>query len=119
MKYIHQFCIILLISMAGEFLHRILPLPVPTGIYGLLLMLVMLLTGFLKLEQVEQTGAFLLEIMPLMFIPSAAGLLDSWTQLQTILLPFAIIILPVTWIVLGVSGRVTQAIIRRKERRHE
>ena len=32
-------------------------------------------------------GLFLVEIMPLMFIPAAVGLLESWTTLADILLP--------------------------------
>ena len=39
MKYLRQFCIILLFSFLGEGLHIILPLPVPASVYGLVLML--------------------------------------------------------------------------------
>lgn len=39
MKYLRQFCIILLISALGEGLHILLPLPVPASVYGLVLML--------------------------------------------------------------------------------
>ena len=115
MKYVHQFCVILLVSLAGEGLHSLLPLPVPAGIYGLLLMLALLLTGALKLEQVEQTGLFLVDIMPLMFIASAAGLLDTWAQLWEFLPAFLVTVLISTWAVMGVSGRVTQRLLDRKD----
>ena len=39
MKYVRQIGIILGITLAGEFLNKILPLPVPAGVYGLFLML--------------------------------------------------------------------------------
>ena len=39
MRYLKQFTIILTISLLGEVLHYIIPLPVPASIYGLLLML--------------------------------------------------------------------------------
>ena len=39
MKYLRQFCIILLVSALGEGLHILLPLPVPASVYGLVLML--------------------------------------------------------------------------------
>ena len=39
MKYVRQIGIILGITLAGEFLNQILPLPVPAGVYGLFLML--------------------------------------------------------------------------------
>ena len=78
MKYLRQFCIILLFSFLGEGLHIILPLPVPASVYGLVLMLAALQTGILKTRQVRETAGFLIEIMPVMFIPAAAGLLNSW-----------------------------------------
>ena len=72
MKYVKQFAMILLVSFAGELLNYLLPLPVPASIYGLVLMLVCLLTGIIKLDAVRDTACFLIEIMPLMFIPAAA-----------------------------------------------
>ena len=53
MKYVQQFSIILLISVIGELLKTFLPLPVPASVYGLIIMLVALLTGILKLDQVN------------------------------------------------------------------
>ena len=38
MKYVKQFAIILLVSLAGELMSFLLPLPVPASIYGLVLM---------------------------------------------------------------------------------
>lgn len=45
-------------------------------------MLALLMSGVLKLEAVKESADFLIEIMPLMFIPAAAGLLDSWHELE-------------------------------------
>ena len=54
MKYLRQFCIILLVSALGEGLHILLPRPVPASVYGLVLMLGALASGILKLEQQNQ-----------------------------------------------------------------
>ena len=116
MKYIRQFCIILLVTFAGEALHGLLPLPIPAGIYGLLLLLCLLLCRVISLDQVEECADFLVAVMPLMFIPSAAGLLDSWGLLQEFFLEFLVTIVLSTWIVMAVSGKVTQWILDWKER---
>ena len=113
MKYLKQFGMILFISFLGEILRAVIPLPIPASIYGLVLMLTALLTGILPLEKVRDTGKFLIEIMPLMFIPAAVGLLDSWSALRPILLSVAVITVVTTVAVMGVSGRVTQFVIRR------
>lgn len=112
MKYVKQFSIILLISLIGEVLHLFVPLPVPASIYGLVLMLLGLKTGIVPLESVREAGFFLIDIMPLMFIPAAVGLLDSWGLLRPILIPFLVITAVSTVIVMAVTGRVTQRVIR-------
>ncbi len=114
MKYIAQFAIIIAVSFVGEILHLVIPLPIPASIYGLVLMLVGLITGIIPLGRVRETGKFLVEIMPIMFIPAAVGLLDSWSVLKPILLPVAVITVVSTILVMAVSGRVTQAMMRRK-----
>ena len=75
MKFIRQFLIIILISFAGELLHAILPLPVPASIYGLLILLAGLQTKVIPLKAVDEAGGFLIEIMPMLFIPAGVGIM--------------------------------------------
>ena len=112
MKYMKQFCLIMFISFLGEVLHHYLPLPIPASIYGLVSLFAGLMTGVVKLSHVEETGRFLIEIMPLMFIPAAVGLLESWGILAPIWIPIVGITLITTVIVMIVSGKITQFVIR-------
>ena len=112
MKLLRQFTIILLISLAGELLRMLLPLPVPASVYGLVLLLAGLCSGLIELAQVRQAALFLIEIMPVMFIPAAAGLVDVWPDLKPIVWPVAITVLATTVLVMAVTGRVTQRVIR-------
>ena len=112
MKYLIQFLIILAISFAGEVLHIVLPLPVPASIYGMVLLFVLLLTGALKVNQVKDVGKFLIEIMPVMFIPAGVGLLTAWGILKPVCVPIILITVITTVVVMIVTGRVTQAVIR-------
>lgn len=84
MKYVKQLFLILFISFLGEILKYVLPFPVPASIYGLLILFICLETGWLKLGSVEETAKYLVEIMPLMFIPAGVGLLESWGALQPV-----------------------------------
>ena len=117
MLYLRQFCIILFVSFLGELLHLMIPLPIPASVYGLILMLSALCAGIIKLNQVKETAGFLIEIMPVMFIPAAAGLLDAWPVLQAIWIPVILITVVTTVLVMVVTGRVTQHMIRRKDRK--
>lgn len=106
------------VSFVGEILHAVLPLPIPASIYGLVLMLALLMTGALKLDAVEDAGKFMIEIMPVMFIPAGVGLMESWGELKAVLVPVLVITLVSTIVVMIVSGRVTQAVIRL-EKKHK
>ena len=117
MKYIKQFILILAISFAGELLKYLLPLPVPASIYGMVLMFLALLTGVIRLEHVRETGKFLIEIMPLMFIPAGVGLMSSWSTLKPLLLPVAVITVVTIITVMVASGHTAQFILKREEKR--
>ena len=54
--------------------------------------------------------------MPVLFVPAAVGLLDSWPSLQAVLLPVSVITVVTTIFVMAVSGLVTQAVIRRERK---
>ena len=115
MKYIKESAIIFGITMIGEFLNAILPLPVPAGVYGLFLLLILLCTGLLKLEDIEATGNFLLDIMPILFIPASVGLID---EMKAILVPLIVTCLVSTLVVMGVTGKVTElmvAVLKKKD----
>lgn len=116
MKYIGQFTIIIAISLIGELLNNLIPLPIPASIYGMLILFILLTTGALKLSAVRETGKFLIYIMPIMFVPPTVGLIESWEVMQEFLAAIVIISLLSTVIVLAVSGRMTQFIIRLKEK---
>ena len=117
LRYLKQFMIILTISFLGEVLHYIIPLLVPASIYGLLLMLLALCTGIVKLSSVREAGKFLIDIMPVMFIPAAVGLLETWGILKPVWLPVVVITVVSTVLVMGVSGLVAQLVIRKDEKK--
>lgn len=117
MKYIKQFILILAISFAGELLKFLLPLPVPASIYGMVLMFAGLLTGVIKLEHVRETGKFLIETMPLMFIPAGVGLMSSWGTLKPLLIPVSVITVVTIVTVMVVSGHTAQFVLKREEKK--
>jgi Putative effector of murein hydrolase LrgA len=119
MKHIRQFLIILLFCFLGELLKYLIPLPIPTSIYGLVLMLTALLTGILKVDQVDETAVFLIDIMPVMFIPAGVGLLTSIEALRPNLAAIAVITILTTVLVMGITGITAQFIMERKKGRDD
>ncbi len=118
MRYLLQFLVILAISFLGEAIHWLVPLPVPASIYGMALLFIGLCTGIVKLAHVRETGLFLIEIMPVMFIPAGVGLMASWGVLRPVLGPVAFITVASLVTVMAVTGLVAQRLIGKKGTRH-
>lgn len=114
MKYLKQLLIIFIITCIGEILKFFIPLPIPASIYGMVLMLVVLVTGIIKLENVKEAGLFLVEIMPVMFIPPAVGLINTWGQLSSMFIPVLVITVVSTFAVMIVTGKFTDFLLSRK-----
>lgn len=119
MKYLSQFLIILGFTLAGEALQRLLPLPIPASVYGLVLLFAALCLGILKLEQVKETGNFLASILPILFVAPTVGIVEYWGLISENLLPIALILLGSTVLTFGISGRVVQHFTGKEGKGHE
>ena len=115
MKYLKQFLLILCITFVGELVKYVLPLPIPASIYGMVILFVGLMTGHIKLSSVKEAGKFLIEIMPVMFIPAGVGLVVSWNVLKPLLSPVAIITFVSFVSVAVATGRTAQWMIKKDE----
>lgn len=115
MKCITQLLYILLFSGLGELLEKVIPLPIPAAIYGLILMLIALSTGLLKEEKVADAADFLISAMPVLFVAPAVKILQYWGLIAPNLAAICTIIAVSTFIVFIVSGLVTKWIQDRKE----
>ena len=115
MKLIMELAIILGVSLAAELMHAYIPLPVPASIYGMILMLALLMSGLIKLEKVKRAGSYLLEIMPVLFIPAAVGLIEIIFDMKGALLPIAAVLILTTIIVMAVTGRTAEWIMSKEE----
>lgn len=113
MKHIKQLTIILAVSLIAELMEYLIPLPVAASVYGLVLMLIGLMTHIIPLEKVEGVADFLVENMAIVFIPPTVGIMASVEELRQMLIPLIVISLVSTVLVMAVTGRITQFIIRR------
>ena len=117
MKFVLQFLIIMVFAFVGELLHYFIPLPIPASIYGIVLLFLALELKVVKVSDIEQTSSFLIAIMPLMFLPPAVGVIESWDLIQGAWLPYVVVTVVSPVVVMAVSGRVTQRIIRKGGRK--
>ena len=117
MKYLSQIAIIAAVSFLGELLHYFIPLPIPGSIYGLALMFLALLLGIVKVHQVKTVGDWLISLMPIMFVAPLVSLIGSFEKCKEFIVPMLITAIVTTPIVMVVTGRVSQALIRLRDRK--
>ncbi|MEK5236589.1 CidA/LrgA family protein [Paenibacillus sp. FSL L8-0470] len=62
--------------LAGDYLQKLLHLPVPGSIVGLLLLFILLLCKIVPLKLIENGSSFILAYLPMFFIPATAGIMN-------------------------------------------
>lgn len=117
MKFVKQLAIILTISLIAELMEYLIPLPIAASIYGLILMLLGLITKLIPLEKVEGAADFLIEIMPIMFVSPTVSIITSVDALREMLIPLCVISIVSTVLIMGLTGRVAQGIIRHDNKK--
>lgn len=108
MKIFRQ-CIIIFGSwFMGEFLNKVLGVPLPGNVIGMVIILLLLLAGVVKLEQIKEVSNFLLDHLAFFFLPAGAGLIASYDKIKDNIGAFVFICTITTFIVMFISGHVVQ-----------
>lgn len=110
-----QLTIIFGMLFIGDFICKTFNLVIPGNVLGMILMLVSLLTGIVKIEDVEEVANFFLDNLAFFFVPGTVSLMAYMDILRVSGIQILIICVISTALVMGVSGRITQFIIRMKE----
>ena len=115
MKYAYQVMIIGGISFVGELLNRLLPLPVPASVYGMLLLLLCLCMKWIKLSQIQETADFLLVTMPLVFVAPGVALMESFGLMKDSIIGIFVISMVTTITVMVVVGWAVQLMTKNRQ----
>ncbi len=111
MKALQGFAWLLVLQSAGEALSRLLGLPLPGPVVGMVLLL-----GALRLPLVRASVAtvaeFLLGHLSLLFVPVGVGVMTHLGLLGHYGLRMATVIVLSTWVGLGVTALVLRALMR-------
>lgn len=106
MKMLRQMAILLSMIFIGDILNKVLKIPVPGNILGMILLILALQTGIIKLNQIEEVCNFLLDHLSFFFVPAGVGLLsvtgvlkNSWYLLLFICIITTILVIVVTSLV--------------------
>lgn len=112
LKLIKQTAIIFGIYFLGEFIQNILALPIPGSVLGMLILLVLLCTGHIKLEMINDISDFLLNYIAFFFIPAGVSIISSFSILKGNWLAIISVAIISTIITLAVTALIIQLLMR-------
>lgn len=119
MRYVMQFLIIICFTFLGEVLHTLIPLPFPASIYGIILLYTALHLKIISVRHIKEISTTLILAMPVMFVPPAVGLIDTWSNISDSWIKYLFITIASTFAVMLSAGWMTQWVIRRREKKEK
>ncbi|HEY5523825.1 MAG TPA: CidA/LrgA family protein [Clostridium sp.] len=119
MKLFREAIIILGIYLLGEFISEVLSLPIPGNILGMIILLFLLCTKIIKLEQIETIANFLLDHLAFFFIPAGVALMTSVDIIKDSWLKLIVVCIATTIIIIASTGLIVQYITRKNNKRGE
>lgn len=103
-----------IILFIGNSVARLLHLPIPGSIIGLVLLFLMLQFHLIKLEWIELGAGLLLSELLLFFIPSAIGVIDYDALIGIQGMKVVVVILVSAFVVMLATGYTAQWLGRKK-----
>jgi holin-like protein len=98
--------------LLGEAASRLLPVPIPGSVLGLLALWLALMRGWVRTERIRRASYTLLAVLPLLFVPGGAGITGVGTLREWLVVaPVAIL---TTLLCLVATGLLAQYLQRTK-----
>lgn len=111
MKLILQIGIVFGVCLIGEGIAALLPIPMPGSVISMVLLLVLLLSGLLKVDHIAQKTDFLLDNMAFFFIPAGVGIMEQFSAVQGYVWQILLICLITTVLTFAASAFTVRAVI--------
>lgn len=110
---IRGFMILLLCQLVGEIVARILSLPVPGPVVGMLMLWVALSGRRSAPPWLHETAQGVLRHFPLLFVPAGVGIMVHIALLQREWLPLLITLITSTLVTMIVTAAIMRFLLRR------
>ncbi len=117
MKYIFQFCILMIFVLLGEVCEHFIPLPIAGSIYGLLLLFMALVFGVVKLHWVEDVANWFHNTMSLFFVAPAVAVIDIWGDIADIWWILVLLMVSAYLVTMIMTGITADALIHDSEKK--
>ena len=116
MKILKELAIIMGILFVSHVIKEISNIPIPATVLGMIIMLLLLLSGIVKAKNIEKTANFLLDNLTFLFIPGGVGLITSFGLIKGQVIKILLVVVAATAIGIATTGLTIKLLIKYKKR---
>ncbi|MEH7549467.1 MULTISPECIES: CidA/LrgA family protein [Bacillaceae] len=115
-KFLIQLIILIVIYQVGNLTVKYLHLQIPGNVLGIVVLLVLLWSGLIKVEQIEWASGWLLKHLGFFFIPISVGLMTLGDIFKT--KGWILLVILFISAIMGIiaAGKTTQAVITKNQK---
>ncbi|MCM3724184.1 CidA/LrgA family protein [Neobacillus cucumis] len=115
-KFLIQLIILIVIYQVGNLTVKYLHLQIPGNVLGIVVLLVLLLSGLIKVDQIEWAAGWLLKHLGFFFIPISVGLMTLGDIFKT--KGWILLVILFISAIMGIiaAGKTTQAVITKNQK---
>ncbi len=107
-----QITLLLVCQLAGEVIARLLGLPVPGPVIGMVILFAGLMVAGRVPDDLEKVGRGLLVNLSLLFVPAGVGIMVHFHRLAEEWLPISVAVLASTLVTIAVTALVMTVLAR-------
>ncbi len=112
LKSLVQIGVVFLICIIGELISKLLPFAFPGSVIAMLVLFVLLFFGILKTEHIKDKTDFMLNNMAFFFIPSSVGIINYYSDIKSVIIPFVFICIITTLITFLATAYTVKAVMK-------
>ncbi|MEH7416607.1 CidA/LrgA family protein [Neobacillus drentensis] len=115
-KFLFQLIILIVIYQVGNLTAKYLNIQIPGNVIGIVVLLLLLWTGLMKVEQIEWAAGWLLKHLGFFFIPISVGLMTLGDIIKSRGWILLVILFISALIGIIAAGKTTQAVISKNQK---
>ena len=119
MKILKQIAILFSICCISLCIEKILPIPFPASVIGMILLLILLFTKRIRLESIKETSSLLLQSLPLLFIPADVNIVNYFDVIWANFGPLMVVCVVSLFITFAATAYAVQLTMKLMEKRKE
>jgi holin-like protein len=116
--FLSQLLILMSIYIGSNYIVKLIHLPIPGSVLGMILLLISLSMGIVKLKYIEKAAEYLIKHLALFFVPYAVGLMTYGDLIKTSGWKLLVMIVGSTVIGLVVTSGITQYLTSKGTKKH-